>query len=1151
MMMETERLFEEAQQYKSQYNAEHQQNVQLRTRLAQLEDEIEKRDGLIGELQAVHGGESTYEQNLQKSHLVSGLKQIIRELRRDVADRETVNQQLRKDIKSTLISELQAENESYLGECIRLRGFLERAGIVEGRRVPGEEIGETARRREPSNGQMSALTKTNSNLKAELEAARLELDKWKDKALELERSPVLKGKNGLEKELMKLRRQISESEIKFKSQTHEETSVLQTSLSKCQDALEHSKRENKALETQLVKSQGEVTELLSQMSKLQAVKAEDITETKFGASLVRQLKYPPSVRKIKLLVWLKLSQDAEEVVTKEKFMQAVDGLGFSSSDSKLERAVTEVFGDRTTVFIKELEELLYSSDDEKPSARPSKAMKVAGKRQIFFDDSSDDSFIGEDNGSSSDEGQKSVSKDKSELKRSGSESSSKVSEIGLPPDMGPRSSSKLVSTHFEETAEAQIASMDKRVIEKYLVSRDSSSNESRSSSDVESKPSIGKAHVSSEDEPLSETFTERQGGTADFLAAGLFQAPMGQEEGRYSRHAIKSASKRSSSSSRDLNESGHSKGPSIASSRNERDGLVVERTTSKHSNESSSHDLNKSVPSQEPSIALGPSEGKPLVLPSKSSSGRSVDLQELSAKSDISRRSIQSQSLPQAEAPIQSISPSDKKQPSEKSEEKSGLDEAVFKGQIQEHEAEEHKSEVDVPEPKVAAKSDAPMSSQLMSEVRLEDAKAPDSSPKNSSELYGKPDLKLEVIKDSLAGRPLGADEMEGNSSNRSGRSSGLAFESVTKEQQQAVLPEVEYVANTLTAQSPSMADELKLSEYFVVAPPEVPNFAKHPAAFEELINVVEVEISDEHRDSRGEDKDDPQQEASAQQEGGSSSDEKSMRKSSSSEAQLEDRISSGEEVSKNSSSEEEVGDASHEEGDIAQSRSSESQQEGSSSEDDESVMRKIRKYEDQVRRLQEEELKNALRSQAESEAPGESLEASSLAPWNVPSPGTEEASSMSGSEESSKEDLFGNMEKFQEMFKAIQVEQDQGQQSEEGDAPSEGTSSLKSSSSQKSSGSHEEESKASLANSSGLKAKSDDQGSGLQTAKIGQADDNEDEESASRSSDSSKQSKSLEEEMGEPDESQSSSEESSSQSSSSRHKSATMSVSISSNSRL
>jgi hypothetical protein len=1128
MMMEAERLFEEAQQYKSQYNAEHQQNVQLRTRLAQLEDEIEKRDGLIGELQAVHGGESNYEQNLQKSHLVSGLKQIIRDLRRDVAHRDSDIQQLRKDIKSTLISELQAENESYLGECIRLRGFLERAGIIEGRTVPGEEI-----------GQMSALTKANSDLKTELEGARRELDKWKDKALELERRPVLKGKNVLERELMKLRRQISESDIKSKSQTHEEISLLQTSLSKCQDALEHSKRESKALETQLVKSQGEVTELLSQMSKLQAVKAEGITKTKFGASLGRQLKYP-SVRNLKLLVWLKLSQEAEEVVTRKKFMQAVEGLGFASSDSKLEKAVTEVYGDRSTVFLKELEDLLYSSDEERPPARPSKAGKVPGKRQIFSEDSSNDSFIGEDNGSSSDESQELASvgyKGKSKLESS--QSDSKVLEASLPSDMGPRSSSKMLLTQLENTAEAQIASMDKRVIDKYLASRDCSSNESRSSSDIEYKPSMGKTHLSSEDEPLSETFTEREGGTLHFPSAGLTQAPLGEEEGRFSRHAIKSASKRSSSSSSDLNES-VSKGPS----------LVLERAPSRHSSKSSSRDLKESVHSQEPSIASGRSEGRPLLLQrvpsrhSKSSSDRSADLQELSAKSDISRRSISSQSLSRKIAPSQPKSPSDNRQPSEKSLDKPGLDEALSfedKGEVHELEAKEHTSEVlHKPELKLAAKPHAPLSPQLASGDRAEDAKSPDSSRKSSSKSYEKADLELEVFQDFLADRPLEAEiephSAGKDSSNKSGKSSGLDFEAVTKQPQQAALPEFEYVVrlNTLTAQSPSMADEVKSSEYFVVAPSEVPNFAKHPAAFEEQIEVVEVKISGEHRDSRGEEKDSPMQEADVQQEGESSSDDESMKKSSSSEAQLEDRSSSGEEAMK-SSSEEDV-DVSH--GEIEESKSSDLEQEGSSSsedEDDESVMRKIKKYQDQVRVLQEEELRNALRSQTESEAPVESLEASSLAPWNAPSPGHEEASSISGSEESSKEDLYGNMEQFQEMFKAIQVEQDQ--ESEEVEAPSEGASSPKSSSSQESSGSHEEESEDSQANSSGLSAKSDDQkGSNLQAAKIDQANDSEDEENASHSRDSSEHSKSLEEEKGEPDESQSSSEESSSQSSSSSH---------------
>ena len=59
------------------------------------------------------------------SHLVGNLKTMIKDYQKENASLEEENQTLRKNIKSTRISELEVEIQSYIDECTRLRYHLE------------------------------------------------------------------------------------------------------------------------------------------------------------------------------------------------------------------------------------------------------------------------------------------------------------------------------------------------------------------------------------------------------------------------------------------------------------------------------------------------------------------------------------------------------------------------------------------------------------------------------------------------------------------------------------------------------------------------------------------------------------------------------------------------------------------------------------------------------------------------------------------------------------------------------------------------------------------------------------------------------------------------------------------------------------------
>lgn len=122
--VDKERLYEEALALKMEANYFREENVKLRTKLQQLERELEKRDDTLEDLRAT-AKEKHFSSTLQSLHLVSNLKNTIKDLRSQLKAKEEESQKVKRDIRTSRIGEMEVELRAYADECTRLKHHLE------------------------------------------------------------------------------------------------------------------------------------------------------------------------------------------------------------------------------------------------------------------------------------------------------------------------------------------------------------------------------------------------------------------------------------------------------------------------------------------------------------------------------------------------------------------------------------------------------------------------------------------------------------------------------------------------------------------------------------------------------------------------------------------------------------------------------------------------------------------------------------------------------------------------------------------------------------------------------------------------------------------------------------------------------------------
>ena len=128
--LEREKLYDDAMKQKITANFLKDENVKLKTKIHILEQELTKKERLVDDLlqqqdQLPMGMPSSTSSGLSKqkleSHLTAGLKRKIRELLAEMQGKQEELEQLRRNIKSTKIGEIEVEMKMYIDECTRLR----------------------------------------------------------------------------------------------------------------------------------------------------------------------------------------------------------------------------------------------------------------------------------------------------------------------------------------------------------------------------------------------------------------------------------------------------------------------------------------------------------------------------------------------------------------------------------------------------------------------------------------------------------------------------------------------------------------------------------------------------------------------------------------------------------------------------------------------------------------------------------------------------------------------------------------------------------------------------------------------------------------------------------------------------------------------
>lgn len=132
--MQKEDLQNQFRNLKIQNNMTKDENMKLKTKIQQIQQELNQRDKelekLTLKLQQTFmapniGDNSKVMSQLNESFIVSQLKKNNRDLKQEVLDKDRLIEQLKRNIKLSKTQEIEVELTVYIDECLRLRTQLE------------------------------------------------------------------------------------------------------------------------------------------------------------------------------------------------------------------------------------------------------------------------------------------------------------------------------------------------------------------------------------------------------------------------------------------------------------------------------------------------------------------------------------------------------------------------------------------------------------------------------------------------------------------------------------------------------------------------------------------------------------------------------------------------------------------------------------------------------------------------------------------------------------------------------------------------------------------------------------------------------------------------------------------------------------------
>lgn len=283
-----ERLYEESLALKVKINNLNEDNLRLKTRINQLEREINKRDDLISDLKTASLVDRPGISNIKSLHLVTNLKNSVRELRQDIKARDEEIATLRKNIKSTKLSEMEVEIQAYIDECTRLRHHLEE--VMRQRDQPQSSPGFNGieEKHYQQTLLLNNLRKENQELSSALNQAHDELDGMKSRIQELEKEAKKKRPKKRTSDLGNFKTEIQKLKTQLEA-SREESKKKDQAIESLNAQLRKAGQDK---EIQLQQAEAQIRNLNATIEALKQHAAQATPVSSFPARNVEQKKEP-------------------------------------------------------------------------------------------------------------------------------------------------------------------------------------------------------------------------------------------------------------------------------------------------------------------------------------------------------------------------------------------------------------------------------------------------------------------------------------------------------------------------------------------------------------------------------------------------------------------------------------------------------------------------------------------------------------------------------------------------------------------------------------------------------------------------------------------------------------------------------------------
>jgi len=186
--MGKQEIYDEAINAKKSLNQFKDENLKLKTKIHQAEKEIDKKNKLIQSLAQQIGaqqglvGTANPSQKRLSSHLVVALKNQVKELRMKMKTRDEELIKLSKNVKITMVQEMDIEMKMFSDECTRLKHIIEELAQERNQRGTAGDIAQIERELYQQSVQINNLKQENQDLANAFQMKETEAKKNQEQA---------------------------------------------------------------------------------------------------------------------------------------------------------------------------------------------------------------------------------------------------------------------------------------------------------------------------------------------------------------------------------------------------------------------------------------------------------------------------------------------------------------------------------------------------------------------------------------------------------------------------------------------------------------------------------------------------------------------------------------------------------------------------------------------------------------------------------------------------------------------------------------------------------------------------------------------------------------------------------------------------------